>query len=248
MILVTNFTRPTVNQPALLNLAEIETLFHEMGHAMHCKNNLTVAMLAQTDFQHISGTRVAMDFVEVPSILMEYFAKSPSVLGSFGRHHKTNQSVPISLIQQRLSKHGFLQSMEIQNQIQMAMLDQLYHSRVASEESFDTTQLMYELFNETSSIKPSPKSQWQVQFSHLFTYGASYYSYLWSRRWASRIHRKLFAGKQPSEWRQGGEILRTHLLGVGGSQDPWIGLRKIGVVEESEGGERINQSKLEDLE
>lgn len=182
-----------------------------------------------------------MDFVEVPSILMEYFAKTPDVLSSFGKHHRTNQTVPISLIQQRLSKQGILESLEIQNQIYMALLDQLYHSPAALEGSFDTTKLMFELFSKHSFIAQSSKSQWQVQFSHLFTYGASYYSYLWSRRWASRIHRKLFAGIPARQWRQGGEILRSKLLGVGGSEDP---LEQIHLVVDDS---NIDESKLQDL-
>lgn len=184
-------------------------------------------MLAQTDFQHISGTRVAMDFVEVPSVLMEYFAKSPQVLIGCGRHYKTQEPIPLSSIDHHLSNQKVLQALETQNQIQMALLDQAYHSSLAMDPRFNSSEIMFNLTSRVNSIAATRETAWQAQFSHLFTYGASYYSYLWSRKWASQLNNKLFANKPRSDWRQGGEILRSEILGVGGSRDASIGLETV---------------------
>ncbi|KAI8902713.1 hypothetical protein BC833DRAFT_228301 [Globomyces pollinis-pini] len=227
VVLVTSFNRPEKGIPSLLSLHDIETLFHEMGHAMH-------SMLAQTDFQHISGTRVAIDFVEVPSIFMEYFAKSPEVLQSFGRHYKTNETVPLSLIQSSQNKQALLEALDSQNQIQMAMLDQKYHSDLANSPNFDTSNILYDISSRVNPIPVCAPSKWQIQFTHLFTYGASYYSYLWCRRWASRLYRQNFENRNMESWRLGGENLRHEVLGFGGGRDPWIGLTKLGVVYEGE--------------
>ncbi|KAH6573509.1 hypothetical protein BASA60_005980 [Batrachochytrium salamandrivorans] len=228
IVLVTSFQRPLPGKPGLLELHDIQTLFHEMGHAMH-------SMLAKTDFQHIAGTRVAMDFVEVPSILMELFAKSPEVLATFGQHYQTGEPVPLELLQTRCSHLSTLEAMETQQQLKMALLDQLYHSPLAMDKSsFNTTAILEKLQNSTFPIAFAPDTHWQIQFSHLFGYGASYYSYLWSRRWASRIYRKLFHGKPMDKWREGGEEFRQHILRWGGGRDPWIGLHHIGVIKEGE--------------
>jgi intermediate peptidase len=227
VVLVTSFKFPSNDGPCLLDTADIETLFHEMGHAMH-------SMLSQTDFQHISGTRVAMDFVEVPSILMEYFAKSPKILSNLGVHYKTLERIPIELIEARQERQNYLNALENQNQFQMAMLDQAYHSDLANNDNFNTSEIMYALSSKVNPLPIPRPSKWQVQFSHLFTYGASYYSYAWSRRWASRIFRKHFEHKRQEEWRIGGEILRHEVLGCGGGRDPWIGLEKIGVINDEE--------------
>jgi intermediate peptidase len=134
-------------------------------------------MLAQTELQHISGTRVAMDFVEVPSILMESFANVPEVL-SFGRHYKTGNVVPLGLLKQYRLDQKKMEAFETQHQIQMAILDQLYHSKLALNSDFNTTSILSKLQDRISPIKSVSNTAWQVQFSHLFSYGASYYSYL----------------------------------------------------------------------
>ncbi|KAJ8324572.1 Mitochondrial intermediate peptidase [Batrachochytrium dendrobatidis] len=228
IVLVTSFQRPQEGRPGLLELHDIQTLFHEMGHAMH-------SMLAKTDYQHIAGTRVAMDFVEVPSILMELFAKSPQVLAKFGQHYQTGDPIPMDLLEAQCLHLLTLEALETQQQLKMALLDQLYHSPLAmSKSTFNTTSILEDLQNSMFPIAFAPGTHWQIQFSHLFGYSASYYSYMWSRRWASRIYHKLFHGKPMEEWRAGGEEFRQQVLRWGGGRDPWIGLQHIGVVKEGE--------------
>jgi intermediate peptidase len=206
-----------------------------MKWAMLCiVTKINVAMFSQTDYQHISGTRVAMDFVEVPSILMEYFSKMPSVLQDIGKHYKTGERIPPTLIESRQSNQEILEGLETQNQIQMAMLDQEYHSEIVLEPNFDSSAVLYQLSQRMNPIPMKYPTRSQVQFSHLFTYGASYYSYLWSRRWASRIYRQHFQGKSRQEWRLGGHLLRHEVLGFGGGRDPWIGLERMGVAHQND--------------
>jgi intermediate peptidase len=90
-----------------------------------------------------------------------------------------------------------------------------------------------------------PGTAWQAQFSHLYSYGSYYYSYIWSKRLSSRIHKKLLAKKQPQEWRQVGEELNSQLFGLGGSRDPWIGLNKLGIVMDGEQEGNYKNSKYE---
>ncbi|KAJ3022483.1 UNVERIFIED_CONTAM: Mitochondrial intermediate peptidase [Siphonaria sp. JEL0065] len=121
VVLVTQFERPTAQAPSLLSLGEVETLFHEMGHVIH-------SVIARTDYQHISGTRCALDFVEVPSNLLESFARDTSVLHKIGVHYRTGQPVSVDMIKGVKARQGLLQALERQKQVKMAILDQLYHS------------------------------------------------------------------------------------------------------------------------
>ncbi|RKO91028.1 hypothetical protein BDK51DRAFT_35907 [Blyttiomyces helicus] len=237
VVLVTSFMRPEgETRPGLLSLSEVETLFHEMGHAMH-------SVLARTNFQHIAGTRVPMDFVEVPSTLMEYFARSPAVLSTFARHYQTGDPLPPALLAARRPQYSPL---ETHNQLQMALLDQQYHSRIALSPTFSSTQTLRDLHTRMGGGIPFAEgTAWQVQFSHLFSYGASYYSYFWSRRWVLRIWRELFEGRE-GNWREGGEKVREELLAHGGGRDPWVGLERVGVVREGEREGRV-KGRLEDL-
>ncbi|KAI9003094.1 hypothetical protein BC832DRAFT_532368 [Gaertneriomyces semiglobifer] len=226
VVLVTPFERPRDGHPSLLNLWQIETIFHEMGHAMH-------SMLARTSYQHISGTRVPMDFVEVPSILMEQFARSPSFISSVSRHYQTHDRIPPHILDAALGLSHSKDPFESLHQLQLAMLDQMYHSSIPIDTDFDSTKTWMRC-QDSCGVFPPVETPWQVQFSHLSSYGATYYSYIWSGRWARRIFRRWFEGRPVDQWKEGGEMLRNELFGVGGGRDPWIGLEKVGVVVDGE--------------
>ncbi|KAJ3290651.1 Mitochondrial intermediate peptidase [Borealophlyctis nickersoniae] len=227
VVLVTDFRRPSAEMPSLLSITEVGTLFHEMGHAMH-------SMLARTQYQHIAGTRVKMDFVEVPSILTEHFAHSPRFLTTFARHYKTGEVPTPAFLRSHHAASSSFEALETHNQINMALVDQMYHSPLACQNDFDTTRILAETQNRVGVIPYVEGTAFQVQFLHLFNYGASYYTYLWSRRWARRVWGKFFGEKDMREWREGGEILNQELFKWGGGIDPWDGLEKVGVVKDGE--------------
>ena len=87
---VCNFTRPVAGQPALLRLDEVETLFHEFGHALH-------ALLAQIRYRSLAG--VPRDFVELPSQILEHWATEPEVLAVYARHWQTGAPIPGDLVE-----------------------------------------------------------------------------------------------------------------------------------------------------
>jgi peptidyl-dipeptidase Dcp len=87
-----NFAKPAKNQPTLLSLAEVTTVFHEFGHGLH-------DLLAQGNYTSQNGTNVKWDFVELPSQLQENWTKEKEVLDTFAVHYKTGQQLPPELIQ-----------------------------------------------------------------------------------------------------------------------------------------------------
>ncbi|CDS01983.1 hypothetical protein [Sporisorium scitamineum] len=219
VVLMCDFARPGGgNQgPCLLGWHEVETLFHEMGHAIH-------SMIGRTSYHNVSGTRCATDFVELPSILMEHFVQSPQVVSIVARHHKTGASLPFEHLSSHLLASKSLEGLDTYHQILLARLDQLYHSTAASTPDFDSTSLYASLDREmhlpgAHHLSYTQGAFPQVKFGHLFGYGSTYYSYLLDRVIASKIWNHLFA-TNPLD-REKGELFKTQCLKFGGGKDPW---------------------------
>ncbi|WVO12970.1 mitochondrial intermediate peptidase 1 [Cryptococcus depauperatus] len=223
VVLTTDVGTVSEGNPALLGWNDLETLFHEMGHAIH-------SMLGQTEFHNVSGTRCPTDFVELPSILMEHFVSSPAVLSTFATHHHTSKPLPLPLIESHIQLNQSLKALETHSQILMALLDQKYHS-IRHGDGVDSTGIWNDLQKNLGVIPPVIGTAWQTQFGHLYGYGATYYSYLFDRAIAGKVWSSLFAKPQDSEGfngdaecvlsRKGGEIFKDKLLKWGGGKDPW---------------------------
>lgn len=140
---ICNFPTPTPSAPSLLTHAMVENLFHEMGHAMH-------SMLARTKYQHVTGTRCATDFAEVPSVLMESFVWDSRVLSRFARHFRTGQSLPEEMISKLCQSRNMFGALEMQRQVLYALVDQVYHGQHPLKKS--TTEIMADLQKEYTVI------------------------------------------------------------------------------------------------
>uniref|UniRef100_A0A8C6VU11 Mitochondrial intermediate peptidase n=1 Tax=Nothobranchius furzeri TaxID=105023 RepID=A0A8C6VU11_NOTFU len=185
VVLMLSLPHPTKSAPTLLTPGMMENLFHEMGHAMH-------SMLGRTRYQHVTGTRCATDFAEVPSILMEYFATDYRVISQFARHYETGQ-------------------------IFYAALDQIYHGKPQNR---STTDILKEMQEKFYGLPYTPNTAWQLRFSHLIGYGAKYYSYLMSRAVASMVWKQCFV--QDPLNRDMGERYRREMLAHGGAKEPML--------------------------
>ena len=172
-----------------------------------------VAMIGRTEYQNVAGTRCATDFVELPSILMEHFLNSPSVLSLFDADESTT-------VRQIGNHHNDpCHSIDTYSQILLAAVDQVYHSEAVIDPSFDSTAELVKLHNARGLIPHVPGTSFQTQFGHLFGYGATYYSYLFDRAIASRVWRDVFADNPLS--RETGEKYKREVLRYGGGKDPW---------------------------
>ncbi|KAF8640549.1 hypothetical protein AX17_000211 [Amanita inopinata Kibby_2008] len=207
VVLLCEFARPTLARgPTTLEWHEVLTLFHEMGHAMH-------SMIGRTEYQNVSGTRCATDFVELPSILMEHFLTSPTVLSLFDA---SSASVPRQIGNSHEDPCHYI---DTYSQILLAALDQVYHSPIVLDAMFDSTAELAELHHRNGLIPYVCSTSFQTQFGHLFGYGATYYSYLFDRAIASRTWRNLFSNG-PLD-RETGNKLKQGVLRFGGGKDPW---------------------------
>ncbi|KAF3907914.1 Saccharolysin [Orbilia brochopaga] len=210
--LICDFSTPPGSSAPLLAFHEVTTLFHEMGHAIH-------SILGRTKYHEVAGTRCATDFAELPSILMEHFARSPAVLSLFARHHVTDEPLPMNLLSQRLAASSQLEHTETYQQVLLSLLDQRLHSAIAGERGFDSTAVYAALEAEHALLPPVPGTSWQGYFSHLFGYGGLYYSYMLDKAIADRVWREVFVADPLS--REAGERYRDEVLKWGGGRDPW---------------------------
>ncbi|MFP4620281.1 MAG: M3 family metallopeptidase [Bacteroidales bacterium] len=168
--IVTNFTTPTENKPALLSLDEVETLFHEFGHALD-------GLFAENTYPE---TFVARDFVELPSQIMEHWAIHPQVLKSYARHYETGETIPDGLIDKIEKSQYFNQGFANVEYLAASMLDMAYHTL---SEPKDLQVMKYEknYLDSIGLIDEIEPRYHSTYFSHITGgYDAGYYSYIWS--------------------------------------------------------------------
>lgn len=198
--------------PACLQWHEVETLHHEMGHAIH-------SMIGRNEYHNVAGTRCATDFVEFPSVLMEHFVASPAVIALTAKHYKTGHALPESVFSSLLSERSRFSALETSSQIMMAALDQEYHAASVANSGFDSTATLADIQKRYHVIPYAKGTAWQTQFGHLFGYGATYYSYLFDRAIAAHVFASKFSENPLS--RERGEELKQGVLRWGGGKDPW---------------------------
>src|SRR5262249_12331151 len=99
--IVCNFTKPTKDRPSLITFDEVETLFHEMGHAVHM-------LVSDVTYSSQAGPSVLWDFVELPSQVQENWASTKETLDGFARHYQTGETIPAELIEKLNRSKNFM--------------------------------------------------------------------------------------------------------------------------------------------
>jgi peptidyl-dipeptidase Dcp len=171
---VGNFTKPTADAPSLLSVDEVETLFHEFGHALH-------GLLSDCTYESLSGTNVPTDFVELPSQIMENWAFEPELLREYARHYKTGEVIPAELVEKLRRAKTFNQGFATVEYLAASILDMDWHQMVPSGPvdvvAFEQTSMKN--INLPREIAPRYNSWY---FNHIFAggYAAGYYSYVWA--------------------------------------------------------------------
>jgi oligopeptidase A len=214
-VIAANATPPTADRPSLLTHRDVETLWHEFGHLLH-------HCLSRVPLRSLAGTRVAHDFVELPSQIMENFCWEPKMLKRFARHYATGEAIPDELIARLRAARTFRAASAQMRQLGFATLDLALHcdyQRASGESMKDFARRVQESF----APAPLPADYAMVTtFSHLFSrpvgYAAGYYSYKWAEVLDADAYGR-FAEDGVLSRRVGLEF-RKKVLEVGDSRDP----------------------------
>lgn len=210
---VGNFTKPTANEPSLLSLDEVTTLFHEFGHGLH-------GLLSNVEYSTISGTSVKRDFVELPSQIMENWALEPALLKSYAKHYKTGEVIPDELIAKIQKSGKFNQGFITLEYLAASLLDIKFHM-LDNVDDIDVLAFEKQAMNELGLIDEIIPRYRSTYFNHSFGgegYAAGYYVYIWaavldSDAYQAFVENGIFD-------RATGDKLRKELISRGGSDDP----------------------------
>ncbi len=210
-----NLARPADGEPTLLTVAEVVTLFHEFGHALH-------GLLSDVTYPTFAGTGVPRDFVEFPSQVNEVWLRDPAVVARYARHHATGAPLPADLAARLTdTAPGFGEGWATTEYLAAALLDLAWHRLAPGTEVDDVEAFEADALRAAGVATPTAPPRYRsAYFNHVFAgaYAAAYYSYIWSEvldadtvGWF-REH----GGLQ----RRNGEAFRRALLARGGSVDP----------------------------
>ncbi|MCZ4319684.1 M3 family metallopeptidase [Aequorivita viscosa] len=174
---VCNYPKPAEGEPALLTYDEVETMFHEFGHALH-------GFFADQQYPSLSGTAVARDFVEFPSQFNENWALYPEILKNYALHYKTGEPIPQELIDKIKNSGTFNQGYSLTENLAASNLDMQWHTIAADMQIEDVNAFEKEALNKTNLdvVHAVPPRYRSTYFSHIFAggYAAGYYSYSWT--------------------------------------------------------------------
>ena len=209
---VGNFAKPVDGKPSLLTLDQVETLFHEYGHALH-------GLLSQCTYKSIAGTSVARDFVELPSQIMENWAFQKEVLADYARHYETGEVIPDELVAKVDAAGTFNQGFRTTELAAAAILDLKWHM-LESMEGVDPLQFEVQACKAMGLIDEIIPRYRTTYFAHIFSggYSAGYYSYLWAEV-LDKDAFELFMQKGIFDT-ETSMSFRRNILEMGGSEEP----------------------------
>ena len=210
-----NITKPVDGEPTLLTFGEVETMFHEFGHALH-------GFFSDVEYPYFAGTAVPRDFVEYPSQVNEMWATWPEVLTNYAIHYETGEAMPQELLDKVLETAAFNQGFATTEYLAASLLDQAWHQLTVDQVPAPQDVTTFEaraLQDAGVGVAVIPPRYRSTYFSHIWGsgYSAGYYSYIWAE----------VLDADSVEWfkengglrRENGDHFRGTLLSKGGSVD-----------------------------
>ena len=212
---VCNSAKAPEGQPSLITWDEVTTMFHEFGHALH-------GLLSNCQYNRLSGTSVARDFVEMPSQFNESFASIPEVFDHYARHYKTGEPMSADLKERMLKSINFQSAYALGENLAATCLDLAWHMLpskdipTAEQAAQFETEALRQIGLQDAQIPPRYSTSY---FNHVFGggYAAGYYSYLWTEVLAVNIA-DVFAKRGPLK-PETGQDLRDKILSRGNTGD-----------------------------
>jgi peptidyl-dipeptidase Dcp len=209
-----NIPQPPKGQPTLLTFDEVNTMFHEFGHALH-------GLFSDVQYPYFTGTNVPRDFVEYPSQVNEMWATWPEVLHNYAKHYQTGEPMPQSLVDKVKAAEKFNQGYATTEYLAASLLDQAWHQLPSAKADVKDVLAFEDAALKKAGVKVRevPPRYRTTYFNHVFGggYSAGYYAYIWSE----------VLDADTVEWfkekggmkRENGDEFRAKLLSRGGSVD-----------------------------
>jgi len=210
--LTCNFAPPAGGKPGLLTHDEVVTLFHEFGHGLH-------HMLTEQEVAGISGINgVAWDAVELPSQFLENWCWTEEGLALISGHYETSESLPRESLDKMLAAKNFQSAMGMMRQLEFSLFDMRLHAEY--RDGLNIQQVLDEVREQVSVIKPPAFNRFQNGFGHIFAggYAAGYYSYKWAEVLSCDAYSR-FEEEGPFNEATGRDF-RDKILARGGSREP----------------------------
>ncbi|MDH2427617.1 M3 family metallopeptidase [Sphaerisporangium sp. TRM90804] len=213
-----NIVKPPAGEPTLMTFDEVNTMFHEFGHALH-------GLFSDVRFPRFSGTAVPRDFVEYPSQVNEMWAVWPEVLANYARHWETGEPMPQALVDRMLRAQKYNQGYRTVEYLAATLLDWAWHT-LEDEEPGDAREFEARVLRHANVDLPLvPPRYRSTYFAHIWAggYSAGYYSYIWSE----------VLDADTVDWfkenggltRANGDTFRRELLSRGGSVEAMTAFR-----------------------
>ena len=210
-----NVPKPAAGETTLLTYDEVNTFFHEFGHALH-------GLFARVTYPKFAGTNTYRDFVEFPSQVNEMWMLWPEVLENYAVHYQTGEPMPKEFVEKIQASSAFNEGFATSEYLAAALLDQAWHNIGPDAAITDVPAFEAAALAKVGLDNPAVPTRYSsTYFQHVFAnsaYDAGYYSYIWSE----------VLDADTVEWfksnggltRENGDRFRSRLLGVGGSKDP----------------------------
>ena len=223
IINVGNMSAPKDSLPALFTIDEVETVFHEFGHALH-------GLVTKCTYPSVSGTSVARDFVETFSQFNENWAFQPEILAEYAKHYQTGETIPDTLVAKILKAEKFNQGFMTSELCAASILDMKWHELTEEElarmsegdQAANVAAFEAKVCQEMGLPEQIIPRYRTTYFNHIFNsgYSAGYYSYLW----AEVLDKDAFEYfKQQGIYNpEVARSFRENLMERGGSEEPMV--------------------------
>ena len=210
--LVCNFPPPQPDKPSLLSHDEVETVFHEFGHAMH-------TILTRAQYSRFAGTSVPQDFVEAPSQMLENWPWDKTVLDSFAADYRDpKKKIPQDILAQLKAARFATYATYYRRQLSFGLTDLTLHTQIHATNAADVLPLANKVLSDVSFPVP-PDSAFVAYFGHIIGYGAGYYGYAWADAIAADMATVFEQSPDGFFDKKTGLRMRNEIYAVGDSRD-----------------------------
>jgi thimet oligopeptidase len=217
--LVCNFPPPQPDKPSLLSHDEVETIFHEFGHAMH-------TILTRAKYSRFAGTSVPQDFVEAPSQMLENWPWDKKVLDSFAADYRDpKKKIPQEILSQLKAARLATEATRYRRQLSFGLMDLTLHTQIHATNADDMLPLANKVLSDVSFPVP-PDTAFVAYFGHIIGYGAGYYGYAWADAIAADMATSFENSPDGFFDKTTGMRMRNEIYAVGDSRDINISIEK----------------------